>query len=185
MPSCGYRAYRDQFLFPNDGWKTDFEFQQNCLAFALFHGQNRITSKEGTNHWIPFTEYEVNAQDKFASNFMTDFMKGKIASPNPSEGGEQPTLFQQTAPTPPSGAGGLYYYHPDHLGTSTALTDFNGNTYQFFLNLPFGETMAQQLGSNYYNSPYKFNGKELDEEHEAAGHQHRGMLQHRKEIGEN
>ncbi|WP_353088226.1 hypothetical protein [Flavobacterium sp.] len=33
----------------------------------------------------------------------------------------------------------LYYYHPDHLGTSTALTDFNGNAYQFFLNLPFGE----------------------------------------------
>jgi RHS repeat-associated protein len=30
--------------------------------------------------------------------------------------------------------------------------------------LPFGETMAQQLGSNYYNSPFKFNGKELDEE---------------------
>ena len=28
--------------------------------------------------------------------------------------------------------------------------------------MPFGETMAQQLGSNYYNSPYKFNGKELD-----------------------
>jgi RHS repeat-associated protein len=58
----------------------------------------------------------------------------------------------------------IYYYHPDHLGTSTALTDFNGNAYQFFLNLPFGETMAQQLGSNYYNTPYKFNGKELDEE---------------------
>jgi hypothetical protein len=27
---------------------------------------------------------------------MTDFMKGKIASPNPSEGGEQPTLFSST-----------------------------------------------------------------------------------------
>jgi surface antigen len=24
----------------------------------------------------------------------------------------------------------IYYYHPDHLGTSTALTDFNGNAYQ-------------------------------------------------------
>ncbi|MEC4048834.1 SpvB/TcaC N-terminal domain-containing protein [Flavobacterium sp. SUN046] len=58
----------------------------------------------------------------------------------------------------------IYYYHPDHLGTSTALTDFNGNAYQFFLNLPFGETMAEQLGSYYFNSPYKFNGKELDEE---------------------
>lgn len=58
----------------------------------------------------------------------------------------------------------FYYYHPDHLGTSTALTDFNGNAYQFFLNLPFGETMAEQLGPNYFSSPYKFNGKELDEE---------------------
>ena len=61
--------------------------------------------------------------------------------------------------TPP-----IYYYHSDHLGTSTSLTDYNGKAYQFFLNLPFGETMAQQLGSNYFNSPYKFNGKELDEE---------------------
>ena len=69
---------RDQFLFPNDGWKNDTEFQNDCLAFALFHGQNRITSKEGINHWIPFTEAEVNAKEKFASNFMTDFIKGKI-----------------------------------------------------------------------------------------------------------
>jgi RHS repeat-associated protein len=50
------------------------------------------------------------------------------------------------------------------LGTSSALTDYFGNAYQFFLNLPFGETMVQQLGGNYYNSPFKFNGKELDEE---------------------
>jgi RHS repeat-associated protein len=58
----------------------------------------------------------------------------------------------------------LYFYHPDHLGTSTFLTDINGNAYQFFLNLPFGETMAEQLGGGYYNTPYKFNGKELDAE---------------------
>jgi RHS repeat-associated protein len=58
----------------------------------------------------------------------------------------------------------IYYYHPDHLGTSTFLTDSNGNAYQFFLNLPFGETMAEQLPSSYYKTPYKFNAKELDEE---------------------
>ena len=91
---------RDQYLFPNDGWKSDIEFQNDCLAFALFHGQNRITSSEGVNHWIPFTEQEVNAQAKFASNFMTDFIKGKIASPNPSEGGEQQALFNVSAPSP-------------------------------------------------------------------------------------
>lgn len=58
----------------------------------------------------------------------------------------------------------VYFYHPDHLGTSTFLTDANGVSYQFFLNLPYGETMAEQKGSGYYQNAYKFNGKELDEE---------------------
>ena len=62
------------------------------------------------------------------------------------------------------GVEGVYFYHPDHLGTSTFLTDQNGVAYQFFLNLPFGETMAEQKGSGYYQNAYKFNGKELDEE---------------------
>ncbi len=71
---------RDQFLYPNNGWQTDLEFQTNCLAFTLFHGQNRISSQEGTNHWIPFTEAEVDAKEHFESHFMTDFMAGKLAS---------------------------------------------------------------------------------------------------------
>ncbi|MDR3266179.1 MAG: hypothetical protein LBT24_01230 [Tannerella sp.] len=66
---------RDQFLYPNDGWKTDTEFQNNCLAYTLF--SNNIQSQYGTNHWIPFTEYQVAARDKFDSNFMTDFIAGK------------------------------------------------------------------------------------------------------------
>jgi hypothetical protein len=73
---------RDPFFFPNDGWKTDTEFQNDCLTFALFDGQNRISSSEGINHWIPFTENEVNAKEKFESNFMTDFIKGKLKTDN-------------------------------------------------------------------------------------------------------
>jgi len=69
---------RDQFLYPNDGWQTDTEFQNDCLAFTLFHNQNKISSKDGTNHWIPFTEYEVDAKEKFSSNFMSNFIKGKL-----------------------------------------------------------------------------------------------------------
>ena len=64
---------------------------------------------------------------------------------------------------PPQGY--LYFYHPDHLGTSTFLTDANGDPYQFFLNLPFGETMAEQHSQTEdYETQYKFNGKELDAE---------------------
>ncbi len=66
---------RDQFLYPNDGWKTDLEFQSDCLTFTLFHGQNRITSEDGVNYWIPFTEKEVEPLNNFESHFMTDYFK--------------------------------------------------------------------------------------------------------------
>ncbi len=69
---------RDQFLFPNDNWKTDPEFQTNCLIYTLFHGQNRISCKQGVNHWIPFSEDEVNSKSLFDSHFMKDFLDGKI-----------------------------------------------------------------------------------------------------------
>lgn len=69
---------RDQYTYPNNNWETDLEFQNDCLTFALFHSQNKISSSGGTNHWIPFTEQEVNAKEKFESNFMTQFIKGKI-----------------------------------------------------------------------------------------------------------
>ena len=73
---------RDQFLFPNDGWNFDKDFQSDCLAFALFHGQNKISSKYGINHWIPFTEKQVNAPDNFQSHFMSDFINGKLKPQN-------------------------------------------------------------------------------------------------------
>ena len=69
---------RDQFLMPNKEWAKDKEFQNDCLAFMLFHGQNRMTSKEGINHFIPFSETEVGAKEAFESDFMVRFMSGKI-----------------------------------------------------------------------------------------------------------
>lgn len=69
---------RDQFLSPNKKWEKDTEFHSDCLAFMLFHGQNRITSKEGINHFIPFSEKEIDAAEAFDSHFMQDFLQGKI-----------------------------------------------------------------------------------------------------------
>jgi hypothetical protein len=71
---------RDQFLYPNDHYKIDTEFQNDCLIFALFHGQNRISCKHGVNHWIPFSEKDVKSKEKFESNFMLDFLKNRTFS---------------------------------------------------------------------------------------------------------
>ena len=84
----------DQFLYPNDGWQTNQEFQTDCLVYTLFHGQNRISSEHGSNHWIPFTEDEVGAQEKFESHFMSDYLKGKH-TPSTSPACTEGELFAQ------------------------------------------------------------------------------------------
>ena len=56
-----------------------------------------------------------------------------------------------------------YWYHPDHLGSSSYITNLAGNITQHMEYLPFGETLVEEH-LNSYNSPYKFNAKELDEE---------------------
>ncbi|MEE3348709.1 MAG: hypothetical protein VZR09_01585 [Candidatus Gastranaerophilaceae bacterium] len=64
---------RDQYLYPNNNWEIDKEFQSDCLTYALF--ENVIKSSDGKNHWIPYTEQEVDAKNTFESHFMTDFIK--------------------------------------------------------------------------------------------------------------
>ena len=71
---------RDQFLYPDEGWKYDKDFQSDCLAYSLFN--NNIQSEYGINHWIPFTEQQVNAPDNFQSHFMSDFIAGKLKPQN-------------------------------------------------------------------------------------------------------
>ncbi len=73
---------RDQFLYPNDGWKTDLEFQSDCLAYTLFN--NNIQAAQGVNHWIPFTEQEVDAKEAFKSHFMSSYIRGKVKQGNQS-----------------------------------------------------------------------------------------------------
>lgn len=80
---------RDQFLQPSAPL-TD-EFKHDCLIWMLFNGSNLSASANGlewnsktwsiVNHFIPFTEAEVNAKSRFESAFMSDYLRGKTLSP--------------------------------------------------------------------------------------------------------
>jgi len=80
---------RDQYLYPNPKWEFDKEFINDCFTYTLFN--TNVLSSDGINNWIPYTEYEVNSQAKFESNFMTDFIKGKIKKEK-----ENDTLFEKS-----------------------------------------------------------------------------------------
>lgn len=56
-----------------------------------------------------------------------------------------------------------YYYHPDHLGSSSFITNQSGNVIEHLQYLPYGENFVSQR-SGRYDTPYKFSGKEKDDE---------------------
>jgi RHS repeat-associated protein len=56
-----------------------------------------------------------------------------------------------------------YFYHHDHLGSSSYLTNQLGNITQHVEYIPFGEVFVEERNDKW-NTPYLFNGKELDEE---------------------
>ena len=56
-----------------------------------------------------------------------------------------------------------YWYHPDHLGSASWVSDKAGKGIQHLYYLPWGEELANQRGTAY-ESRYTFSGKERDVE---------------------
>ncbi|MCB6089526.1 RHS repeat-associated core domain-containing protein [Flavobacterium psychrophilum] len=57
----------------------------------------------------------------------------------------------------------VFYYHPDHLGSSSYISTLNGQISQHVEYIAFGEVLFEEHSSSF-KSPYLFNGKELDRE---------------------
>lgn len=121
---------RDQFLYPNAGWQTDTEFKNDCFIFTLF--SNDIKSQYGINHWIPFTEQEVNAREKFDSNFMSKFINGKLKADNNGDlfGNQSaqrstPLIFSPEATTVFNAGRELwiYYHKQSNINVNASLYD--------------------------------------------------------------
>ena len=56
-----------------------------------------------------------------------------------------------------------FYFHPDHLGSSSYITNLDGEVVQHIEYVPFGEVFVEER-NNIWNTPYLFNAKEFDEE---------------------
>jgi RHS repeat-associated protein len=73
-----------------------------------------------------------------------------LRSGNIGKGNDNPELYQ-------------YYYHSDHLGSTSLITNLDGEIVQHVEYVPFGEVFIEER-NNTWNTPYLFNAKELDEE---------------------
>lgn len=79
---------RDQFLQPTQALSE--EFKTDCLIWMLFNGSNLTAGANDlqwndkswslVNHFIPFTEVDVGAPERFESDFMAQYLSDKVLS---------------------------------------------------------------------------------------------------------
>ena len=87
-------------------------------------------------------------------------------------GGRDNNVYPDEVPEPapersagslPAWETGRFFHHPDHLGSSSRVTDRNGKVVQAVEYVPFGEVFLDLRDSDW-STPYLFNAKELDGE---------------------
>ncbi len=158
--------YPNSYLnFNNDGYYTKH----------YYNGIERIASRLGDQN-LPIHTHDPELQDR--KDWQDSLIRKNIVEITGYEFLEPGQEQDPDDPKPvfelpviglnnlqPS-ADGIYYYHPNHLGSTCYVTDENATVQQGFLYAPFGEiTNEHNAGWQSGVLPkYSFNAKELDEE---------------------
>lgn len=129
------------------------DLERHLQAFGLIEGQDYTRES---------LERPMSMEEMYP-----EYANGKTDNP-----GDDSQLPEQTALEQGGGAHELcpietevYWYHPNYLGSVDVVTNKGGYVHQYFLYTPWGETMHEKNAySMNFDSPYRFNAKELDEE---------------------
>lgn len=173
-------------MYPN-GLVTINYFFDNIAVLSrytkhYYAGSQRIVSKIGTNqnigtfncNWliIPFGGTTAPINPVTASNNILQtatqsnlsVMQLNSITPPPNYG--QNAGYSGNCVSNYSGdkETEIYWFHSDHLGSSSYITGRDGEVTQNIEYFPSGEVFVENHNIKSNNSPYKFNGKELDAE---------------------
>ena len=102
-------------------------------------------AKEEFGHWIDGIPYQMQAGVELNHDQFKDMVNSMLDDINHGQEKE------------------VYFYHSDHLGSASWITDADGNPVQHLQYLPYGEPFVDQRMSGY-NERFTFTGKERDEE---------------------
>ena len=148
-----FTAYISPYLVVNNGGN---------YTKHIYMGSQRITSKlsnSGIFNTSPVSVLDLRAK----YGMQTAAFKARYDSLGVVYNGVEQTggLISNT----PSGDGAAYYYHSDHLGSSSLISNATGSLVQHLEYVPFGETFIDERQSqNSWHTPYQFSGKERDDE---------------------
>ncbi len=145
-----FTAYVSPYLVVNNGGN---------YTKHIYMGSQRINSKVSNSGIFTTSPVKDTLQSKYA--VLTSAIKERFDSLGVNYKGTAQTggLISSS----PSGVGDTYFYHSDHLGSSSLITNKDGELVQHIQYVPFGEVFVEERNATW-STPYKFNGKEQDEE---------------------
>ncbi|MBQ6724985.1 MAG: RHS repeat-associated core domain-containing protein [Bacteroidales bacterium] len=163
---------RNIMFYPNSYLNFN---QDGYYTKHYYNGMERIASRLGDQN-LPIATHAPDLQDRkdqLDSNIRRNIVGitgyeflpvGEEQDPeNPKPVFELPVIgISNLQPS----ADGIFYYHPNHLGSTCYVTDGNASVVQGFLYAPFGE-ITNEYNNSFGSSvlpKYSFNAKELDEE---------------------
>jgi RHS repeat-associated protein len=138
---------RIQSLFDNGHEKT-YKYDDNGQRIIKRGPQGETVY---VNQWFTIRNREVGTKHVFlgTTRAVSKLMKQDKPGANPN--GNTPIEKD------------LFFFHPDHLGSSNYITDTNGKLFEHLEYFAFGETWVEEA-TNTQRTPFLFTGKELDEE---------------------
>jgi RHS repeat-associated protein len=159
MSNAKFTAYISPYMVVNSG---------GWYSKHIYMGSQRIASKLGNsgiftnrNPLTDTTAYEKNYVPKLES--LTKGIKTRYDSLGVEYPGTPSTAGLVNSS--PGNTTQSYFYHSDHLGSSSVITDQLGALVQHVEYVPFGEVFVEERAStSSWRTPYLFNAKELDEE---------------------
>ncbi len=152
---------QNAMFYPN----TYLNFNQNGeYTKHYYNGMERVASRLGNNTTTIaisnniLEDRKLQVEDLFKEDIQ------ELISETPQV--DMPPMLDILNLQPTGTPNDIYYYHPNHLGSTAFVTDNNATVIQGFLYAPFGE-ITTEYNVNFGSSvipKYAFNAKELDEE---------------------
>ena len=136
-----------------------------------FEEGNRICSSIGSGgfsnifqHTSPIVSDLKEINRKTNQNAINTYKNNIGVTPYIDVTSIYPYIFYHRSTLYKSAPEAVFYYHTDHLGSATLVTDDAADVVQQIAYLPYGEDWVDVRSNGYFGSAYKFNGKEKDDE---------------------
>ncbi|MBP5412820.1 MAG: RHS repeat-associated core domain-containing protein, partial [Bacteroidales bacterium] len=152
--------WQNAMFYPN----TYLNFNQNGeYTKHYYNGMERVASRLGDNNTTIAIDNMLENRKLSLEERVRNEIQELIAEPTQVD---MPPVLDILNLQPTGTPNDIYYYHPNHLGSTSFVTDQNQTITQGFLYAPFGE-ITTEYNINFGNNvipKYSFNAKELDEE---------------------